>query len=230
MEISMKTLPLQVRLLPIFSELADSTFERLSSSCQWLNLVSGENLCNKGDPSSHLFILVRGELQVYQVSRDGHELGLNLLKGPAVFGELGVIDGAPRSADITALSACSVAMIPRRVLMETFTGSPEAASAMFRHLTRMVRKASRLQSMLSMPSANQRIAAMLVQLAELKVGAHANVIDLPKQKVLAQMVNTTRETVSRTLNLLIDQGLIQKINGSWVIQDANGLKQAAGLD
>ena len=49
-----------------------------------------------------------------------------------------------------------------------------------------------------------------------------NVIDLPKQKVLAQMVNTTRETVSRTLNLLIDQGLIQKINGSWVIQDANG--------
>jgi CRP/FNR family cyclic AMP-dependent transcriptional regulator len=226
----MKILPLQVRLLPIFRELPQASFERLSGSCQWVNLARGDTLCNKGDPSNNLFVLVQGELQVFRVSREGQEIGLNLLKGPAVFGELGVIDGVPRSADIVALSSSQVALVPRRVLLEVFTESAQSASAMFRHLTAMVRNASQLQSVLSMPSASQRISAMLLQLANLQMDAQAEPFGLPKQRDLALMVNTTRETVSRTLRVLMDQGLISKSKGLWRVSDVEGLRREAGLD
>lgn len=226
----MKILPLQVRLLPLFADLTDAAFDHLSGSCQSLSLARGDILCNKGDASSHVFVLLRGELQVFRVSREGQEIGLNLLKGPAVFGELGVIDGVARSADVVALSACQVALVPKRVLLETFTQSPQAASAMFRHLTAMVRNTSQLQSVLSMPSATQRISAMLVQLAGSQ-GARTAVFDLPKQKDLALMANTTRETVSRTLRLLSAQGLLQKRPlGQWSVLNPEGLRREAGLD
>jgi len=222
----MKQLPLQIRLLPIFNELSDAAFSRLSSSSQFVSLTRGEILCNKGDPSNSLFVLIRGELQVYRVSRDGQEIGLNLLKGPAVFGELGVIDGVSRSADIMALSACQLALVPKRLFLETFTESPQAAIAIFKHLTAMVRNATQLQSVLSMPSASQRISAMLIQMAS----PQSSEFSLPKQKDLALMVNTTRETVSRTLRILINQGVVQKINGRFLVVDPDSLRREAGLD
>jgi CRP/FNR family cyclic AMP-dependent transcriptional regulator len=226
----MKTLPLQVRLLPLFRELSDASFNTLSRSCSYKSLMRGDTLCNKGDPSNGLFVLVRGQLQVYEVSRDGQEVGLNLLKGPTVFGELGVIDGAPRSADIMALTPADVAVIPKSILLQCFTETPQSSVAMFRHLTGMVRRLTQHQSVLAMPSATQRICAMLVELCTRQAGGQLAEFDLPKQKELASMVNTTRETVSRTLSQLVDRRIIQKARGKLVVMQPDVLRQWAGLD
>lgn len=226
----MKTLPLQVRLLPLFRELSDVSFSTLSRSCTYKTLSRGDTLCNKGDPSNGLFVLVRGQLQVYEVSRDGQEVGLNLLKGPTVFGELGVIDGSPRSADIMALTPADVAIIPKTILLQCFTETPQSSHAMFRHLTSMVRRLTQHQSVLAMPSATQRVCAMLVELCSRHASGDVLEFDLPKQKELASMVNTTRETVSRTLSQLVDQKVVKKANGKLVVMQPASLRQWAGLD
>lgn len=225
----MKALPLQVRLLPLFRDLDDESFTVLSNSCLFKRLSRGDSVCNKGDVSNGLFVLVRGELQVFEVSRDGQEVGLNLLKGPTVFGELGVIDGAPRSADIAALTAAEVAIVPRAVLMQAFCHSPAAALAMFRHLTGIVRRLTHHQSVLALPSATQRVCAMLVELGSRHSPQGALAFDLPKQRDLASMVNTTRETVSRTLGLLLDQGVVERSKGRLLVLRPDVLRQMAGL-
>jgi len=226
----MKTLPLQVRLLPLFRDLSDASFSALSKSCLYKTLLNEDTLCNKGDPSNGLFVLIRGQLQVYEVSRDGQEIGLNLLKGPVVFGELGVIDGAPRSADIMALTTADVAIIPKGVLMQCFTETPESSTAMFRHLTGMVRRLTQHQSVLAMPSATQRICAMLVELSSRQTSSEVLGFDMPKQKELASMVNTTRETVSRTMSLLTKQHIVKKTKGKLMVAQPLTLRQWAGLD
>ena len=223
------SLPLQVRLLPLFKDLNDASFDTLSRSCAFKHLARGDSLCNKGDPSNGLFILIRGQLQVYEVSRDGQEVGLNFLNGPIVFGELGVIDGAPRSADIIALTSADVALVPKPVLMQTFTQTPEAAFAMLRHLTGMVRRLTQHQSVLAMPSATQRVCAMLIELGSRHSAGPSQEFDLPKQKDLASMVNTTRETVSRTLTQLLAQGVVKKSKGRLTILQVDVLKELAGL-
>ena len=226
----MKSLPLQVRLLPLFRDLGDVAFSTLSRSCTYKSLLRGDTLCNKGDPSNGLFVLMRGQLQVYEVSRDGQEVGLNLLKGPTVFGELGVIDGSPRSADIMALTPADVAIIPKSILMQCFTETPQTSLAMFRHLTSMVRRLTQHQSVLAMPSATQRVCAMLVELCNRQAPSDLMALDLPKQKELATMVNTTRETVSRTLGQLVDQKVVKKANGKLLVLQPESLRQWAGLD
>jgi CRP/FNR family transcriptional regulator, cyclic AMP receptor protein len=223
------SLPLQVRLLPLFKDLNDGSFEALSKSCVFKSLARGDSLCNKGDASNGLFVLIRGQLQVYEVSRDGQEVGLNFLNGPIVFGELGVIDGAPRSADIIALTASEVAIVPKPVLIHTFTQAPEAAFAMLRHLTGMVRRLTQHQSVLAMSSATQRVCAMLIELSSRNPAGVTREFDLPKQKDLASMVNTTRETVSRTLGQLLAQGVIKKSKGRLLILDMEILRELAGL-
>lgn len=226
----MKSLPLQVRLLPLFRDLSDAAFSTLSRSSSYRTLQRGDTLCNKGDPSAGLFVLMRGQLQVYEVSRDGQEVGLNLLKGPVVFGELGVIDDSPRSADIMALTSADVAIIPKTILMQCFTETPKSSLAMFQHLTSMVRRLTLHQSVLAMPSATQRVCAMLVELCNRQAPSNVTEFDLPKQKELATMVNTTRETVSRTLSQLVNQQIIKKTGGKLVVMQPDSLRQWAGLD
>jgi CRP/FNR family cyclic AMP-dependent transcriptional regulator len=226
----MRTLPLQVRLLPLFRDLSDAAFDTLSRNCSYKVLQRGDTLCNKGDPSNGMYVLVRGQLQVYEVSRHGQEVGLNYLKGPMVFGELGVIDDVPRSADIVALTAADVASIPKALMMQCFTETPQASYAMFRHLTSMVRRVTQHQSLLAMPTATQRICAMLVELGERHAHGDQAAFDLPKQRELASLVNTARETVSRTLGQLIEQQIIKKSKGKIMILHADALRKWAGLD
>lgn len=226
----MKSLPLQVRLMPLFRSLDDETFDQLSRSCSYKRLARGDVLCNKGDASNGLFVLLRGQLRVIDVNRDGQEVGLNILKGPAVFGELGVIDGSPRSADIVAMGSAEVATIPKSIILRCFTESPDHAQAMFRHLTGMVRRLTAHQNMLVMPSAAQRVCAILIDLARRHPFEESVEFELPKQKELASMVNTTRETVSRTLSQLVEQQVVKKGHGKMSVLQMETLKQWAGME
>ena len=117
----MKRLPLSVRMLPIFHDLDDAAFDELSRHSVFKKLERGETLCNRGAPSLGLFVLMRGQLKISEISVEGREVGLRLIKGVAAFGELGVIDSLPRSADIAALTQSDVAIIPKGVLLKVFT-------------------------------------------------------------------------------------------------------------
>lgn len=226
----MKRLPSQVRMLPIFQDLDDAAFDELSRNSVFKSLARGDTLCNKGDPSLGLFVLMRGQLKVFDVSIEGREVGLQLIKGVTVFGELGVIDNVPRSADIAALTESEVALIPKGTLMKVFTESPSAAFGMFKHLTAMVRRLSQHHNVLSMPSANQRICAILIEMAGKNSVDGPITLDVPRQKELASMANTSRETVSRTLGQLIADGVLVKTSRRMTVQRLGELKQIAGLD
>jgi CRP/FNR family cyclic AMP-dependent transcriptional regulator len=167
---------------------------------------------------------------VFDVSIEGREVGLQLIKGVTVFGELGVIDNVPRSADITALTDSDVAVIPKGTLMKVFTESPNAAFGMFKHLTAMVRRLSQHHNVLSMPSANQRICAVLIEMAGKNSMDGPVTLEVPRQKELASMANTSRETVSRTLGQLIADGVLVKTSRRMTVQRLGELKQIAGLD
>lgn len=227
----MKSLPLQVRLLPLFKQLDEDSFAKLSISATYKTFLKGDVVCNKGDASNGLFVLIRGELQVYESGREGQEVGLNMIKGPTVFGEISAIDDLPRSADVVALSTCDMAIVPKNLMMDTFTESPSGAKAMLVHLTAMIRRLTHHHSLLVMPSASQRICAMLVNLSEQHQRGALIEFDMPKQKSLASMVNTTRETVSRTIGQLVAHGIVKKkAGGKLEVLMPESLKRWAGVD
>lgn len=226
----MKRLPLSVRMLPIFHDLDDAAFDELSRNSVFKKLARGDTLCSRGDPSLGLFVLMQGQLKVSENSVDGREVGLRLIKGATVFGELGVIDNLPRSADIAALTQADVAIIPKGTLLKVFTDSPVAAFGMFKHLSAMVRNMSQHQSVLSLPSASQRICAVLIEMAGSWQDTGPVTIDAPRQHSLALMANTSRETVSRTLRQLLNDGVLEKKKSRFTVLLMDALRARAGLD
>jgi len=173
-------------------------------------LARNEVLCSKGEAAHALYVLLEGQLRVFEIGPDGREVGLNYLLPPTVFGELAVIDDSPRSAHVVAVTPSRVAAVPKGALMQVMRASPDAAMALVRHLTAMVRRLSSNQNLLALPTVQQRVAAVLLNLAQKQPQAPWLVPSLPPQKELAMMVKASRETVSRVLNRFADDGLLRK--------------------
>jgi CRP-like cAMP-binding protein len=226
----MKKLPPSVRALALFQDLPEAAFDALSASASYRKLAKGDVLCNRGDPSNALYVLLHGQLQVSHDALDGEKVAVNLHVGPAAIGELGVIDGQPRSSDISALTAAEVAMVPRSTVLTILSGDPMASMAMLKHLTAMIRHLTQHQTILALPTASQRVCALIYQLASKqgddKIAMHLQSIN---QRELAAMVNTTRETVSRTLGDLAHQGIVQKVGHKFRVLNAHLLRKKAGL-
>jgi CRP-like cAMP-binding protein len=217
-------------MLPMFHDLDDAAFDELSRHSEVKKLERGDLLCRRGDPSQGLFVLLRGQLKVSEISFDGREVGLRIIKSVEVFGELGVIDNLPRSADIAALTQADVVIIPKGTLLKVFTDSPVAAFGMLKHLSAMVRKLSQHQSVLSLPSASQRVCAVLIEMTGSSDDVGSVTIDAPRQRALALMANTSRETVSRTLRQLKEEGILEKTKNRFTVLFIDELRAHAGLD
>ena len=66
-----------------------------------------------GDKTSSLFVILRGSVKVLSRDVEGREVILTFLGEGECFGEMGLIDGAPRSADVVAFDACELLEISR---------------------------------------------------------------------------------------------------------------------
>ncbi|MFZ5485792.1 MAG: Crp/Fnr family transcriptional regulator [Pseudomonadota bacterium] len=206
----MATLPDELRALPLFAQMDAQAFAHLMRLAVNKRLARNEVLCSKGEAAHALYVLLEGQLRVFEIGPDGREVGLNYLLPPTVFGELAVIDDSPRSAHVVAVTPSRVAAVPKGALMQVMRASPDAAMALVRHLTAMVRRLSSNQNLLALPTVQQRVAAVLLNLAQKQPQAPWLVPSLPPQKELAMMVKASRETVSRVLNRFADDGLLRK--------------------
>lgn len=207
----MSTLAEELQVIPLFRQLDNEEFRELVNLTIVKRLTRNEVLCNKGDPAHSMYVLLDGQLRIYELGHDGREVGLNYLVAPAIFGELGVIDDEPRSAHVMSLTASKVALIPKNAIMQIMTSSPRAALSMFRHLTSMVRRVTANQNLLALPSVNQRLCAVLLKLSQKQANKpYAVIINPPSQRELAIIVKSSRETISRAINKLMEDQLIQK--------------------
>ncbi len=229
----MKTLPdaaaAQAALarLPLLAGVDPSTIERTAAAVTWREVRKRESVLFKGSPGDHLLFLVSGRLQVLDVTESGREIGLNLLEAGDYFGEIAIIDDEPRSASVVALESSLVALLPKPQTLELFHQNPLVAERVLRGLARKLRNASVYQTILCLPNASQRVFALMQRLCRVAPGGLVVIEHPPKQQELAIMANTSRETVSRALKVLLDGGVVEKDNNRLIVRDFPGLERLA---
>lgn len=96
---------------PIFRDFDGDDVEALGRACQGLSLAAGAQVVKEGDPGDALYIVQEGVLEVSKVV-NGKTLHINLLSAGEFFGEMALIDGTPRSADITVKEAAVLVKLP----------------------------------------------------------------------------------------------------------------------
>jgi CRP-like cAMP-binding protein len=218
-----------LRNVPIFTDLSDSDLNRIASKMVSRDYEKGQMILLEESTGETFFIITSGTVKVTRLSDDGREVILALLGGSDFFGEMSLLDGEGRSANIVANEDAEVMTLSRRDFLECLETYPKIAIALLEELAVRLRKSDQQIESLSLSDSEQRIGITLIRLAEergtIKRG-DVTVQNLPYQQDIANMAGTSRETVSRTLKLLEDKKLVKRNGGDITIFNFNDFRQS----
>ena len=158
------------------------------------------------------FIIQKGRVKVSVSREGGREVILSLLGVGQVFGELSLLDGKPRSADVTATEATELIMLRRPDFLRLITEKPSIVIGLLTELASRLRKVDYKIAGLALLDVTNRVSKTLLQLADEGGEQEEHGVLLknrPTHQQLAQMSGTTRETVTRVLRQLEEQGYIE---------------------
>lgn len=215
-----------LRKIPLLSELSDEEIIALKGEFRIRPYAKREVVLHKGGSGDGLLFLLAGQLQVIDITEDGRAIGLRMLAPGDFFGEIALINGTTRSASVVAMTDVLVAFLPAPVAMKLFSHSPSVASQMLRHLAQKIQRDSEFRALLSINNTAKRIYNFIV-LMQKKNPDGTVVENLPTHQDIANMINTSRETVTRALLTLTQQGIVQKESHRLLIKDPDALQKLA---
>lgn len=200
-----------LRKVPLFEVLKDEDLEAIERVTITRSYDKGQVIILAEEDGDALFIIASGQVKVSIVSEDGREVILSLLGEGAVFGELSLLDGKPRSANVVATQDTALYMVRRADFLQLLYKVPQIAIGLLAELAARLRKTDRKIEGLALLDVASRISETLLQLAEEQGSQTEFGVSLsarPTHQQLANMSGTTRETVSRVLKRLENQGYI----------------------
>ena len=120
---------------PIFGVLGGEMLDRLSAYAVRQTVKRGTTIFNKGDSGTSLFAVLSGTVKITAQSPGGREALFNLISEGAIFGEIALLDGRPRTADATAITDCELMVIEGRDFEALVYERPEIAFKLFEVLS-----------------------------------------------------------------------------------------------
>jgi CRP-like cAMP-binding protein len=218
---------INLRKIPLLSELSEEDMRRVNMEIRIRHFNRREVVLHKGGSGDALLFLLSGQLQVVDITEDGRAIGLRMLTPGDFFGEIALINESTRSASVVATSDVLVAFLPAATAMHLFSHSPSVAKQMLKHLAQKIQRDSEFRALLSINNTARRIYTYLSLLQKKPEdgGAPAVVENLPTHQDIANMINTSRETVTRALLTLVQQGIVQKEANRLVILDPQALQK-----
>ena len=123
---------------PLFSRLGDRGLKAIAKTATEKEFQAGEKIVTEGAAGVGFYLILEGSAEV---SRNGERLAK--LGGGAFFGEMSLLDGAPRSADVIALEECKCFILSPWAMKSIVSAHPEIALGMLEELARRLRETDR---------------------------------------------------------------------------------------
>ncbi|NQV37384.1 MAG: Crp/Fnr family transcriptional regulator [Candidatus Marinimicrobia bacterium] len=208
--------------VPLFGDLSESSISKIADQMILRSYSKGQMILMEESSGETFFVLGKGAVKVTRMSDDGREVILAMLGEGDFFGEMSLLDGEGRSANIVAIEDSESLTIKRSEFLAILENYPKIAINLLEELTSRLRRSDQQIESLSLSDAEQRISITLIRLAEelgtIKSGA-VTIRNLPYQQDIANMAGTSRETVSRTLKLLMEKGFLKRDGKALIIKD-----------
>lgn len=208
--------------VPLFAGLTAGDFDKLASCAHERRMRRGDVLIRAGDPGLFMMIIIQGEVRVLLSGVSGREQIVSTLSQGAIVGEIALLDGKARSADVVASTNGSVLVIERGALLRFLEQDPHFALRVIEGLCGRLRSTLlQLDSMVFQDVAT-RLASSLLSLAQ---GKAPRRLDMT-QAALGQLVGASREIVNKRLRALEAQGIVALSPGRIVLLDETRLAQS----
>jgi CRP/FNR family cyclic AMP-dependent transcriptional regulator len=205
-----------LRNIPLFSGLDEVELEKLSKVSGRKRVERGASVVRAGESTDSLYILISGRAKVTNTDEEGREIILAWLGPGEFFGEMGMIDGSPRSANVVAAEACELLCLGKDALQRCMQDNFPVAMKLMKILVLRLREADRKIESLALLDVYGRVARLLLDMSEV-VGGNRVVKKKMSKQDMAKMIGASREMVSKVMRDLELSGYIRYENDVLVI-------------
>lgn len=212
-----------IRLL---ENVSAAKIQEIEKACAWRHYDANEQIIDRQSDTREVFFVIDGRVRIAIYSIQGREITLDDLTPGDHFGELAAIDSEPRSASVTAITACYLASLSADRFLDLCASEPDVSFHLMRSLSHIVRMTTDRVMDLSTLAANNRVHAEILRQAKLNMSGEnaAEISPIPVHSDIASRVSTTRETVARVMNDLAREGLVERQKKALLVHDVERLE------
>ncbi len=196
-----------LRNIALFSGLSETEMAAVSSLAVTRSFPKNTLVICEGDVSDSLYVVLSGKVKVFLSDEEGKEVTLNMQGAGEYFGELAILDEAPRSASVMTVEDTKLAVLSKGAFEKCMEQHATIALVVMRGLACRLRELTENVRSLALMDVYGRVARLLLEMSEEENGK--NVIrQRLTQRDIASMVGASREMVSRILRDLSIGGYI----------------------
>jgi CRP/FNR family transcriptional regulator len=204
-----------IRRVPLFATLSEQEFASLANIFQVKTYRKNQIIFLEEETGNYMYIVLAGKVKVTKSTPGGKETILAIHQPGDFFGEMALLDGRTSPATVAAMEDCRIATIYHSDFQRLLMSNEKVVRQIIQVLCTRLRQVWSQVQHLSYSTADDRIRAGILQLSR-KHGvqdARGIIIDLKiTHQELAEMVGTSRETVTRTLARLQKKGILSLEN------------------
>jgi CRP-like cAMP-binding protein len=178
----------------------------LTAAGELRSLVRGDVLFSEDDDADALYLVLSGRLAIANRSIDGRESVVALMEAGDLFGDMGLLDGQPRSAEARALESSRVLALPYGPVRALFEDDPSLLWNVVRVLSNRLRNTDEALADSVFLDVTGRTAKRLLEIAE---GADEFLLPVTQEE-LAGMVGASRERVNKAIASFIRLGWVEQ--------------------
>lgn len=184
----------------------------------------------KGDPGSSLMAVLAGRVRVGNMSMEGREVTLNVVGQGEIVGEIALLDGKPRSADVTAMVDSTLLVVERRHFMPFLLRHGDLVERLLAVLCERLRKTSLALEEIALFDLPMRLARLLLKLSDdygrpTADAAGGTRIDMKlSQRDLSNLVASSRESVNKQLAVWRREGVVELDAGYLILRRPQALQ------
>ncbi len=206
-----------LRKIPLFSDVSDDDLDSIASHLIERRYPKGSTIVEEGLPGDYMYVLREGRVKVTRLSEDGREKILEMLGESSFFGEMALLDQGPRSATVKTLTPVVLLALSRTDFLGLLRRSPDLAMVVIQELTRRLRDTDEQASSLSFLRVKDRTTGLLRRMAESAVDDNHRATPNLTHQQIADMIGTSRETVTRVVKELKQDGWLGQRGKQYIV-------------
>jgi CRP/FNR family cyclic AMP-dependent transcriptional regulator len=215
-----------------FAGTSTGAIEQIARIARVHRYASGQLVFSKGEPSDALFVVLEGRIAISSLSAEGGEVMLGVMDPGEVVGEIGALDGGPRSANATAIEETLALLLLRRELLLVLQAEPSAARALLLLLCGRLRRTTAFVE----DAVLQALPARLLHCLQALAGRYGRPAGMGlriehglSQEALGVSIGASRVSVNKQLNAWRAEGVLDFGRGFILVRDRIWLESGVHL-
>ena len=220
-----------ILMIPMFQGLKKSTLDMLEQSVNICTLNKGEILFRERDKIDRVYIILNGKVTMYRNNAEGHKKVVYILDNGQIINEV-IFDGLSASINCEAFEKTELLWFNREEFLDIMSKDFDLTKKVIDMMAKKIRRLYRQLKNTVPIRVDKKVAAKLWKLAK-DYGTDENGETKIQLKItvtsLAEMLGSSRETISRALKLLTKENLIRYENKKFIVNKSKLAKYFKGV-